>query len=95
MSLSLAVLESGPRLDSTCSNAKMVNECEYVPLCDTYTHTHTHREKCTNALFVQTINDVAQGQNAQFARISIVITTNTVTLLILILIIIIVIIIIE
>jgi len=35
-------------------------------------HTHTHR-KVHGALFVQTINDVAQGHRAQFARISIVI----------------------
>ncbi len=38
----------------------------------TYTHTHIHRE-VHGALFVQTINDVAQGHHAQFARISIVI----------------------
>ena len=38
----------------------------------TYTHTHTHR-KVHGALFVQTINDVAQGHHAQFARISIVV----------------------
>jgi hypothetical protein len=35
-------------------------------------HTHIHRE-VHGALFVQTINDVAQGHHAQFARISIVI----------------------
>ena len=35
-------------------------------------HMHTHRE-VHGALFVQTINDVAQGHCAQFARISIVI----------------------
>jgi hypothetical protein len=34
--------------------------------------THIHRE-VHGALFVQTINDVAQGHHAQFARISIVI----------------------
>jgi hypothetical protein len=38
----------------------------------TYTHTYIHR-KVHGALFVQTINDVAQGHHAQFARISIVI----------------------
>jgi hypothetical protein len=41
---------------------------------DTHTHvyTHIHRE-VHGALFVQTINDVAQGHHAQFAQISIVI----------------------
>jgi hypothetical protein len=36
------------------------------------TYTHIHR-KVHGALFVQTINDVAQGHHAQFARISIVV----------------------
>jgi hypothetical protein len=46
----------------------MVNECEYVLVRDTYIHREVH-----GALFVQTINDVAQGHHAQFAQISIVV----------------------
>ena len=84
-SLSLAGPELRLRLDSTRSNPILLtNASERASAClrtthtqiyiyiYIYIHTHIHREP-HGALFVQTINDVAQGHPAHFGRISIVV----------------------
>jgi len=76
MSLSLAGLESGLKLGSTRLNAKWLMNANERPRA-----THIHRE-VHGALFVQTINNVAQGHDAQFTQISIVIIITIIIIII-------------
>ena len=73
VSLSLVELESGLRLGSSRSYASLLMNADERPGGRArHSFTSAHRE-VHGALFVQTISDVAQGHQAQFARISIVV----------------------